>query len=184
MVGAQPTPSPRLSEFQPVVIPPKRLAYVPHMSPTVSRGTSITVIREGFGIAPYSKAVRSRHQTHARARWIPKTNLSPINESKGSSSKFLARSIRGVASWYCKAGVSVCHYQYPPGSMVAAACGRLRAAMGSSWRGKTVKVTHGSRSVNVTLVDWCGHETRAIDLYYEPMRRLGGSGLLNVTVSW
>lgn len=68
--------------------------------------------------------------------------------------------------------------------MVAAACGRLRSAMGPNWRGKTVSVSSGGRSVNVTLVDYCAHPDRAIDLYYEPMSRLGGTGILNVTVSW
>lgn len=68
--------------------------------------------------------------------------------------------------------------------MVAAACGKLRAAMGKDWRGKTVTVTSGTRSVRVKLVDWCGSKDKLIDLYREPMRRLGGSGVLRVTVSW
>lgn len=67
--------------------------------------------------------------------------------------------------------------------MVAAACGKLRAAL-QNWRGKTVTVSSGGRSVRVKLVDWCGHPSRVIDLYWEPMRRLGGTGLLNVRVSW
>jgi len=69
--------------------------------------------------------------------------------------------------------------------MVAAACGKLRAAMGPHWRGQTVKVTrdHGG-FVYVKLVDWCGSTTKLIDLYWEPMRRLGGTGVLPVTVSW
>jgi hypothetical protein len=95
-----------------------------------------------------------------------------------------SHSIQGEASWYCKTGASPCHYLYGPGSMVAAACGRLRSAMGSHWRGKTVTVRHGGRSVRVTLVDWCGNRSRLIDLYWEPMRRLGGTGVLDVKVSW
>ena len=93
-------------------------------------------------------------------------------------------SIYGKASWYCKAGVSICHHRYPPGSMVAAACYKLRAAMGTTWRGKIVKVTYHSRSVIVKLVDWCGSRDKLIDLYWEPMRKLGGSGVLPVKVSW
>lgn len=93
-------------------------------------------------------------------------------------------SITGKASWYCKAGVSICHHSYPPGSMVAAACGKLRSAMGTHWRGRIVTVTSGNRSVIVKLVDFCASRDKLIDLYFEPMRRLGGTGVLNVRVSW
>jgi hypothetical protein len=94
--------------------------------------------------------------------------------------------VRGVASWYCKAGVSVCHYAYPPGSMVAAACAPLRAAIGQNWRGRTVVVINRNtnRRVIVTLVDWCGSKTKTIDLYWLPMSKLGGSGVLPVTIRW
>jgi hypothetical protein len=96
------------------------------------------------------------------------------------------QSVSGGASWYCKAGVSVCHYRYPPGSMVAAACGKLRRAMGSDWRGRTVTVTRRStgKSVSVRLVDWCGSTDKLIDLYWRPMDLLGGSGVIGVTVRW
>jgi hypothetical protein len=69
--------------------------------------------------------------------------------------------------------------------MVAAACGKLRTAMGSGWRGQkvTVETKNGNR-INVTLVDWCGSRDKLIDLYWEPMRRLGGTGVLRVKVSW
>jgi hypothetical protein len=91
----------------------------------------------------------------------------------------------GKASWYCSSEIPICHYKYPPGSMVAAACGKLRTAMGPGWRGKRVSVraTNGRRVV-VTLVDWCGSKTKLIDLYREPMRLLGGSGVLDVVVRW
>ncbi len=93
-------------------------------------------------------------------------------------------SLSGRASWYCKAGVSVCHYKYPPGSMVAAACAKLRRAMGSDWRGQTVTVTGPSSSVQLKLVDFCASTDKAIDLYWVAMERLGGTGVLPVTVSW
>lgn len=81
--------------------------------------------------------------------------------------------------------MSICHYAYPPGSMVAAACYKLRASIGSNWRGRRVVVmaSNGNRVV-VTLVDWCGSRDKLIDLYWEPMRRLGGTGILRVKVSW
>ena len=100
--------------------------------------------------------------------------------ARPSISHYLA----GKASWYCKAGVSVCHHAYRPGSMVAAACGKLRRAMGPRWRGRYVTVTSGGRQVTVRLVDWCGSEDKTIDLYWEPMRRLGGTGVLRVRVGW
>jgi hypothetical protein len=70
--------------------------------------------------------------------------------------------------------------------MVAAACAPLRASIGPSWRGRTVIVTNRNtnRRVAVRLVDWCGSQTKTIDLYWEPMRRLGGTGVLPVTVRW
>jgi hypothetical protein len=94
-------------------------------------------------------------------------------------------SLTGKASWYCKAGVSVCHYAYPPGSMVAAACTPLRAAL-PNWRGRIVVVTRRDTGVRVVvkLVDYCASTDKTIDLYWEPMRRLGGSGVLPVTVRW
>lgn len=95
-----------------------------------------------------------------------------------------AHSVTGLASWYCKAGVSVCHYAYPAGSMVAAACGKLRRAMGPHWRGTVVTVSSRGRTVTVKLVDWCGSTTKLIDLYWEPMRRLGGTGVLPVVLRW
>lgn len=94
------------------------------------------------------------------------------------------RSIGGWASWYCSKEIPVCHYAYPPGSMVAAACGKLRAAIGPKWRGKYVTVATRTRHVRVRLVDWCGSTTKTIDLYREPMRRLGGTGTLRVRISW
>ena len=97
----------------------------------------------------------------------------------------VGRSIAGKASWYCSRSKPICHYAYPPGSMVAAACAKLRQAMGADWRGKTVTVTRkGWAPIRVKLVDYCASKTKTIDLYYEPMSRLGGTGVLDVTVTW
>jgi hypothetical protein len=100
-----------------------------------------------------------------------------------------SRSIRGKASWYCSVSKPICHYKYPPGSMVAAACGKLRRAMGGEagkyWRGKTVRVeTSKTNFVYVKLVDWCGSKDKTIDLYWAPMSKLGGTGVLDVRISW
>jgi hypothetical protein len=104
-------------------------------------------------------------------------------DSVRRATQAVRRSVSGIASYFCGNG-SPCTAGYPPGSMVAAACGRLRTAMGSHWRGRVVTVTAGSRSVRITLVDWCGSGTKTIDLYYAVMVRLGGTGVLPVTVSW
>ena len=93
-------------------------------------------------------------------------------------------SVAGLASWFCRAGVSICTRGYPPGSMVAAACGKLRAAIGPNWRDKVVTVRARFRFVVVKLVDFCASQTKTIDLYWEPMHRLGGTGVLPVVVSW
>jgi rare lipoprotein A (peptidoglycan hydrolase) len=102
----------------------------------------------------------------------------PPRSSKGSS-------ISGQASWYCRAGISICHHSYPPGSMVAAAGPGLRIG---KWRGRTVTVTSGGRSIRVKLVDWCqcGNGVHLIDLYSAAFQKLAplSSGVVRVTVSW
>ena len=110
---------------------------------------------------------------------VSKTSRAPSQRS-GSSSY-----ASGLASWYCSPSHPTCMHGYPPGSMVAAACGKLRAAMGLHWRGQvvTVRAANG-RSATVRLVDWCGSTTKLIDLYQKPMSDLGGTGVLKVRVEW
>ena len=95
-----------------------------------------------------------------------------------------SRSISGAASWYCRAGVSPCTYGYPDDGgfdAYAAAGPKLRAAIGSSWRGRIVYVD----GIRVKLIDWCQcykgepHE-KLLDLYYDVFARAGSS----VTVRW
>lgn len=128
--------------------------------------------------------VEQRAPTAGPSRPVVPVPTSPVIEVGPTKTTAVSRSLTGLASWYCKAGVSICHYRYPPGSMVAAACGKLRAAMGPNWRGKTVTVQGPRSSVRVQLVDWCGSASKTIDLYWEPMRRLGGTGVLPVTIRW
>ena len=126
-----------------------------------------------------------RRPTHHR--WLPgKEEVRPGQISKvvPIDSPLGSTSIAGTASWYCRAGISICHHAYPAGSMVAAACSKLRRAMGPHWRGTIVTVKSGNRSVVVKLVDFCASRDKLIDLYWEPMRRLGGRGTLPVRVSW
>jgi rare lipoprotein A (peptidoglycan hydrolase) len=94
-----------------------------------------------------------------------------------------SHSVRGVASWYCKPGVSACHYQYS-GGMYAAAGPALRVG---NWRGRTVTVCGSGNCVNVKLIDWCACGSgRVIDLYSDAFSRLAplSSGTLSVRVSW
>jgi rare lipoprotein A (peptidoglycan hydrolase) len=94
-----------------------------------------------------------------------------------------SHSVRGTASWYCKAGVSVCHSAYP-GGLYAAAGPALRVG---DWRGRTVTVCGSGNCVNVKLIDWCACGSgRVIDLYSDAFRRLAplSSGTVSVRVSW
>lgn len=159
----------------PPIAPLPEAAFRPVPSPPRASAPPPTVITDTQGPQPTRPTV-----VVPTSRMIVIEPLGPSRVTTGGSS-----SLSGVASWYCKEGVSVCHYAYPPGSMVAAACGRLRAAMGSNWRGKHVAVLAANgNSVVVQLVDWCGSTSKTIDLYWEPMRRLGGTGVLSVIVTW
>ena len=92
--------------------------------------------------------------------------------------------ISGAASWYCRAGVSPCTNSYPDDGGVdayAAAGPRLRAAIGSGWRGTIVYVD----GVRVKLVDWCQcyqgeSPEKLLDLSYDVFAKTGSS----VTVRW
>ena len=91
--------------------------------------------------------------------------------------------VRGDASWYCKAGESACHYAYS-GGMYAAAGPALRVG---DWRGRQVVVCSGGNCVRVTLIDWCQcYGSRVIDLYSDAYRQLAplSSGTTRVSVSW
>lgn len=92
--------------------------------------------------------------------------------------------IAGAASWYCRAGSSPCTSGHPDGSgfdAYGAAGPRLRAALGSDWRGSVVYVD----GVRVKLIDWCQcyqgeSNEKLLDLYYDVFARTGGS----VTIRW
>ena len=76
-----------------------------------------------------------------------------------------------------------------PGGLYAAAGPALRAAIGSDWRGRVVRIWNGPLHVDVTLADWCacgsGH---LIDLYSDAMSVINPSYLRNggalVIVRW
>ena len=96
-----------------------------------------------------------------------------------------AHSISGLASWYCRAGSSICTASHPDvrGFDAYAAAGpRLRAALGADWRGRIVYVD----GIRVKLIDWCkctGGSTgveKLLDLYYDVFARTGSK----VTIRW
>ena len=93
-------------------------------------------------------------------------------------------SLRGYASYYCWAGSSPCTDGYPDGGgfdAYAAAGPRLRAALGSGWRGRVVYVD----GVRVKLIDWCQcyegqSNEKLLDLYHDVFARTGSP----VTIRW
>ncbi|HYH93310.1 MAG TPA: hypothetical protein VD763_09145 [Candidatus Saccharimonadales bacterium] len=121
-------------------------------------------------------------QANAKARAIIKTPPRPkVTQSAGGSKS--SRTVRGTATWYCKPGVSSCHYAHSSG-MYAAAGREIRIG---DWRGRKVRVCQGGDCIYVTLIDWCGCKgERIIDLYSDAYRKLDSlsSGVLPVTVSW
>lgn len=120
------------------------------------------------------------------ARQVPRWSPTPVVVAASTGS------LHGKASWYCNYDDpnyqrSVCHYKYPDVAgpdMYAAACGKLRRAMGSHWRGQYVNVTGNGRTITVRLIDWCGSEDKTIDLYRDSMDGLHGGGVVDVIVSW
>lgn len=86
--------------------------------------------------------------------------------------------LRGVASWYATPGLT------------AAAGPKLRRWLGPNWRGATVVVSTGERSVAVKLLDWCQcfkgqRSERLIDLSDGAFAALAplASGLVRVTIT-
>lgn len=83
------------------------------------------------------------------------------------------RRISGKATWYCLSGRSVCTRGYSDSDMVAA----IDTSLGFD-KGDRVRVTHGGRSIVVTIVDVCGCPgDRLIDLTHGAFRRLANPDL-------
>jgi len=119
---------------------------------------------------------------------LPATRPIAVQRPEASSTLGAAsstgHSISGRASWYCDAGVSPCSSSYPDSTgfdAYAAAGPRLRAAIGSNWRGMVVTVD----GIRVKLIDWCQcyageSNEKLLDLYHDVYLRAGSS----VTVRW
>ena len=169
--GVEPsTPSPMPdSAFGPVVLPGASIGIS-----EFAAASNLPIVADPF-IESTASAERAQPSLPA-----PKAIVAPIATPKPATS----HRISGVASWYCRAGVSPCTNGYPDGSGVdayAAAGPRLRAALGSSWRGRIVYVD----GLRVRLIDWCQchageSNEKLLDLYFDVYARVGGS----VTVRW
>jgi len=115
---------------------------------------------------------------------VAKPQPKPRTAPKPPGVKTTGRSISGLASWYCRAGQSPCTNGYPDVAGVqayAAAGPRLRAAIGSGWRGRIVTVN----GMQVKLIDWCQcyqgqSNEKLLDLYYDVFSRVGSK----VTITW
>jgi hypothetical protein len=170
------------AELHPVILAVDATGRPTPMPPTVD---SHALTRE------IPSAVPERAQPTPKVKVIEKATPKPASVVPVGNH----HAISGLASWYCKAGRSVCHYKYPdrPGcnhntgancDYYAAACGKLRVAIGSGWRNNTVRVRANGRVLNVKLVDWCGSSTKTIDLYWDAMDYFGGTGVIGVRISW
>lgn len=119
----------------------------------------------------------------ARAIAVPVATPRPTPKPTPKPAK-TTRAISGAASWYCRAGISPCTANYADAGgfdAYAAAGPRLRAAIGSTWRGRIVYVD----GIRVKLIDWCQcydgePNEKLLDLYYDVFVRTGSS----VTVRW
>ncbi|HET9850962.1 MAG TPA: hypothetical protein VFP56_00485 [Candidatus Limnocylindrales bacterium] len=156
------------------------LAPGPVASPSPSaaaRATDrLTELREpALSTAPPPRAQPSLGA--AKAIVVPIATPTPKVRTTGHS-------LRGNASYYCWAGSSPCTADYPDGSgfdAYAAAGPKLRAALGSGWRGRIVSVD----GIAVKLIDWCQcykgqSNEKLLDLYHDVYVRTGSP----VVIRW
>lgn len=140
--------------------------------------------------APQTPSPRKQPAPERESVLKPTPKPKPATDSGGGggTTRRAGRSVSGLASWYCRPGVSICTSGYPASGKYAAAGPSLRAAFGGeSWRGKSVTVCAGGTCISgVRLIDWCQcyrnepHE-KVLDLYYSVFSRLPNN---RVTVSW
>lgn len=170
-VGVEPSVPAPISDsaFGPVVLPGPSIGVPgPRTTP------DLPTVADPFVVSPAPAERAQPSLPAANAVVVPIATPKPVTTHR----------ISGAASWYCRSGSSPCTSGYPDGSgfdAYAAAGPRLRAALGSGWRGRIVYVD----GIRVKLVDWCqchaGESTeKLLDLYYDVYARAGGS----VTIRW
>ena len=132
-----------------------------------------STIRVGGAPTPTASALA----THRPTATVAPSVLRPAASMSGHS-------ITGVASWYCRPGVSRCTRSHPDG--LYAAIRRDLLAL----RGERVTVCRAdlpSVCVVVTIIDCnCGPNANLIDLYSDAFRELAplSRGVVKVTVHW
>lgn len=174
-------------------IPPRTLSpgeFTAIVVPSARPSVAIEVVLDDFPPSAAPPRLR-RIQPEPVAKAVPQPTPKPTPKPKKSNGYTLTgHSMRGVATWYCKAGRSICMAVHPdrPGvlDLYAAAGPSLRHALGSHWRNRTVHVCGRTGCVNVVLADWCacggGH---TIDLYWDAFNIVSpGSGGESVRISW
>ena len=162
--------------FRPVVVPgtsaePDALLAVAAALPVPTVRTDLPALAEPF---PATTPPPQRAQPSLAA---PK----PIVVTP--KPKF-THALTGPASYYCWAGSSPCTNDYPDvgGVQAYAAAGpKLRAALGSDWRGSIVYVD----GIRVKIIDWCQcyqgeSNEKLLDLYHDVFARTGS----RVTIRW
>lgn len=146
------TPTPRSAAPVTLLVPAaaaERLIGAPHGGYIVS-----LTDRPEHGVQP-AETMRALDDVASapKAGGAPLTVAAPYDLPSAASPQpaALAVSVTGYSTWYAA----------PPGQ--AAAGPALRRALGPDWRGTRVVVSHGGRSVTVTLSDWMRAD-RLIDL--------------------
>lgn len=106
-----------------------------------------------------------------------------IKPKKESAQKITAanHSLSGVASWYCKTGISRCTIGHPSGYYAAIRKDLLEL------RGQRVLVCSQTNCVRVTIIDCnCGANANLIDLYWDAFAAISNPSLgrVKVTIKW
>jgi hypothetical protein len=92
--------------------------------------------------------------------------------------------LSGIASWYCKPGVSRCTYTHPSGGYYAAIRKDLLELMGKYI---LVCAVGTGKCVTVKIIDCnCGKNANLIDLYWDSFNAISNPSLgrVEVTLKW
>lgn len=105
----------------------------------------------------------------------------PIAIIKQTPKPKTSNQISGIASWYCKTGVSRCTIGHSGGYYAAIRRDLLEL------RGERVLVCSSGGCVRVTIIDCnCGPNANLIDLYWDAFNAIGNpsAGVMKVTLKW